>query len=205
MKVPLIVAALLFAAINAHAGNDAAYIWSDDEGSVRITRGIKNIPERYRGKSKPITVEVVAGGSHQAPSGAVDVAGGATTLGFNPEVSPITVPAVFHKSTARDAWIDTGSEYVVITEKLAHSLGYSGRKAEKRVFHTPSGAVTAPVIILAKMSVGGATAHDVPAAILNFEGRGPVSAIVGMSFLSRFAVEINGKEGLITISLPLER
>jgi hypothetical protein len=35
------------------------------------------------------------------------------------------------------------------------------------------------------------------AAIMDFPGRGPVSAIIGMNFLSLFRFEINMREGVI--------
>ena len=56
-----------------------------------------------------------------------------------------------------------------------------------RLFHTE------------RVSLGGVTAHRVPAVIMK-DGLGDIDGLLGMSFLSRFSVHIDHGAGAMTLS-----
>lgn len=154
------------------------------------------MPVKYRSGSAPMKLSTVAEPSAE-PAPKPEPLETERIVRFDPSGGMVAVRAVIGESMERGAWIDTGSEFTIITSKLAVALGVDVKNAEKRVFHTQGGRVSAPVTILKSVKVGPAKARDVPAAIMDFSGRGPVSAIIGMNFLSLFRFEINMRDGII--------
>ncbi|QJQ94549.1 MULTISPECIES: TIGR02281 family clan AA aspartic protease [Halomonadaceae] len=86
--------------------------------------------------------------------------------------------------------IDTGATYVSVSSELAEQLGLEpGRSAS---FHTANGMVEGFLTELDQVSLGGLTALDLRGSIN--PGMGGDTALLGMSFLNRFDIEIRGPE-----------
>ncbi|MGK7344652.1 MAG: retropepsin-like aspartic protease family protein [Candidatus Nitrospinota bacterium M3_3B_026] len=183
-------------ALPASAGEaPAAWRWKDDAGAVHITGDPAKIPPRYRDKASPMRVHTVTGAEESAPRPPGAVRGGRAAVAFDPSGERIGVEAAFDGGISRRAWVDTGSGPVIITTKLATALGYDTGGAAKKRFSYPGGSGSAPVVTLKSVRVGGAEARDIPAVVMDFDGRGPVSAVIGMSFLSRFSFEVDTARG----------
>lgn len=193
----LIAAAQVVCAHTAFAERDSVWRWTDESGAVHITSRREDVPAKYRSASAPMKYSTVAEPAPEPVAPKPAPLEKERTVRFDPSGRMVAVQSVLNDTVERGAWIDTGSELTVITTKLALALGLDMKGAERRVFHTQSGRVNAPVVMLKSVKVGPATAHDVMAAIMDFPGRGPVSAIVGMNFLSLFRFEINMREGTI--------
>ena len=193
----VIAAAQIFCGYPAFAERGSVWRWTDESGAVHISGKLADVPVKYRSGSAPMKFSTVA---EPAPEPVAPKPAPLDTeriMRFDSSDGMVAVRAVLDESMERNAWIDTGSELTIITTKLAVALGVDARGAEKRTFHTQNGRVNAPVTLLKSVKVGPAKVSDVTAAIMDFPGRGPVSAIIGMNFLSLFRFEINMREGVI--------
>lgn len=174
--------------------------WTDETGSVHISGALDDIPANRRASAVPMKYSTVAESAPEPAAPKPEPLQGERSVRFNSSGGMVAVTAVIGGSTERGAWIDTGSELTIITSKLALALGVDLKGLDKRAFHTQNGIVSAPVTLLKSVKVGPATANDIMAAIMDFPGRGPVSAVIGMNFLSLFRFEINMREGVIVFS-----
>jgi clan AA aspartic protease (TIGR02281 family) len=193
----VLAAVQVICAHTAFAERDSVWRWTDESGSVHITGRREDVPAKHKPGSVPMKFSTVAEPAPEPVAPRPAPLEKERIVRFDPSGGMVAVQALIGESVERGAWIDTGSELTVITSKLAVALGVDVKGADKRVFHTQSGRVNAPVTILKSVKVGPAKAHDVMAAIMDFPGRGPVSAIIGMNFLSQFRFEINMREGTI--------
>jgi aspartyl protease family protein len=91
---------------------------------------------------------------------------------------------------AVDFLLDTGATVVAISEPLARRLNLT-RGAAVQV-RTANGDAVAYATRLERVSLGGAVARDVPAHIV--PGMAGDEALLGMSFLARFEIAMNGDE-----------
>lgn len=192
----VIAVAWIFRGHAAFAETGPVWRWTDESGAVHITSALTDVPVKHRSGAVSMKLSTVAEPSAE-PASKPDPLETERIARFDSSEGMVAVRAVIGESIERAAWIDTGSEFTIITSKLAVALGVDARNAEKRVFHTQGGRVSAPVTTLKSVKVGPAVARDVPAAIMDFPGRGPVSAIIGMNFLSLFRFEINMRDGVI--------
>lgn len=85
--------------------------------------------------------------------------------------------------------IDTGASYVVLSPRLAKSLGLSG--ADTVAIQIPGQLMQAQRVTLKSLQVGEIVLYDVPAIIQPMDEDDPMLAgVIGMSALSRLNVEI---------------
>ncbi len=98
--------------------------------------------------------------------------------------------------------VDTGATWCVLSSALADRLGLrSGRAAEMVSVHTASGQIEAPLILVDLLRVGGAEARGVQAIVHDVPGlSSEVGGLLGLSFLSRFKVEIDRVRGVMLLS-----
>lgn len=193
----LIAVAQVICSHTAFAERDSVWRWMDESGAVHITSRRDDVPAKYRSNSVPMKYSTVAEPAPEPVAPKPEPLEKERIVRFDSSAGMVVAQALIGETVERGAWIDTGSELTVITSKLALALGVDVRGAEKRVFHTQNGRVSAPVVMLKSVKIGPAKARDVMAAIMDFPGRGPVSAIIGMNFLSLFRFEINMREGTI--------
>ncbi|GGX94662.1 aspartyl protease [Litchfieldella qijiaojingensis] len=86
--------------------------------------------------------------------------------------------------------LDTGATYLAVPANLADRLGLErGRPA---FFHTANGRVQGYLTEIDQVSLGGLSTHKVRGSIN--PGMGGDTALLGMSFLNRFDIEIRGSE-----------
>lgn len=192
-----IAAAHILCGHSAFAERASVWRWMDESGSVHISGSLEDVPANRRASAVPMKYSTVAESAPEAVAPRPAPLEKERIVRFDPSGGMVAAQVILNDAVERGAWIDTGSELTVITTKLALALGLDMKGAEKRVFHTQSGRVSAPVVMLKSVKVGPANASDVMAAIMDFPGRGPVSAVIGMNFLSLFRFEINMGEGVI--------
>ncbi|EPC02005.1 hypothetical protein L861_20345 [Litchfieldella anticariensis FP35 = DSM 16096] len=86
--------------------------------------------------------------------------------------------------------LDTGATYLAVSADLAARLGLErGRPA---FFHTANGRVQGYLTEIDQVSLGGLATHNVRGSIN--PGMSGDAALLGMSFLNRFDIEIRGNE-----------
>lgn len=89
-----------------------------------------------------------------------------------------------------DFLVDTGATVVAVPEPLARRLGLERGLAQR--VHTANGEAVAYATRLERVDLGGAAGHDVAAHIV--PGMAGDEALLGMSFLARFEIAMNGDE-----------
>lgn len=86
--------------------------------------------------------------------------------------------------------VDTGASVVAMSRPQAGALGLSMEKAEPGTVQTAQGVVRSHFLTLEKVVVGGITAHNVHAAVI--DGNYPLEILLGMSFLRQVNMENQG-------------
>ncbi|MEE9123103.1 MAG: aspartyl protease family protein [candidate division NC10 bacterium] len=94
--------------------------------------------------------------------------------------------------------VDTGAGLCVISPELAGVLGNDpGPGAPSVTLQTLSGTTTGPLVTIPILRVGDAEARDVRAVI--HEPPPGIDGILGNSFLSRYTVTLDPKEGVLSL------
>ena len=88
--------------------------------------------------------------------------------------------------------VDTGATTVAFGSKLASQLGISYRNGQRATVSTANGSVTAYVIVLDSVRVGGLSLNQVEAAVTDgmndWDG-----VLLGMSFMGRLSMQRDGQ------------
>lgn len=113
---------------------------------------------------------------------------------------PTTFVRIRSQSAAIEgrALIDTGATCVLIGTEEAQRLGYDLSMTPAFSVSTASGTVTMPQVILRQVAIGPWEVTDVRAFCYDLPDIN-VSILVGMSFLGRFRVTIDFKDGEIIL------
>ncbi len=183
------------------SGENHVYKWTGANGSVHVSGSIEAVPKAYRESASKIMLITVDSISRESRNRAVSAKGSAN-VAFTRDRGRIIVSAMFNQAVGRKAIIDTGSEWVTITTKLAGALGHNIRSAPQVWVSTHGGARLAPVITLDSVRVGDAVAKKLKAVVLNFAGRGQVSAVLGMNYLSAFVMDVNNSTRRLSLTAP---
>jgi clan AA aspartic protease (TIGR02281 family) len=97
--------------------------------------------------------------------------------------------------------LDTGASLTTISTAVAQELGIPfGPGYPSRTIRTASGTVEAYIVSVESIQVGGLEARDVQVAILDLPGAGQVVGLLGNTFLSRFRVQLDAAQSLLTLS-----
>lgn len=94
-----------------------------------------------------------------------------------------------------DFLVDTGASVVAMSRAHAASLGLNLARGRQGTVQTAQGTVSSRFIDLEKVVVGGITARNVRAAVI--DGNYPVEILLGMSFLRQVGME--EQEGVLTL------
>ena len=96
--------------------------------------------------------------------------------------------------------VDTGATRVTVTESFAQRLQLDVATLPEAEFTMADGRKTkGHTVMFHTMSVGDARAEDIAAAVLPGEIGEPVDGLLGMSFLRRFAVDLDGNSGKLIL------
>ena len=93
--------------------------------------------------------------------------------------------------------VDTGASVVAMSSSHARSLGLDcASRGQPGTVQTAQGTVSSCFMSLNQVTVGGITAHNVQAAVI--DGNYPVDILLGMSFLRQVAME--ERAGVLTLT-----
>ncbi len=92
--------------------------------------------------------------------------------------------------------VDTGASVVAMSSKHATGLGIDYTIGQQGTVVTAQGEVPAHYVTLSQVSVGGVTAHNVAATVI--EGSYPLDILLGMSYLNQVAMQNQG--GVLTLT-----
>lgn len=170
-------------------------------GNYRLTVYKKGFPDEAR------MVPVLAGRPNRVQ---ITLAG---TAPIPPPFTPVKVPIVRQGSAllvqgrVNDQvdtlfLVDTGATFCVLSRATADRLGLTVNSGATLVtVHTASGPIEAPLVQVDRIQVGDAEARNVGAIIHDVPGLPhTIGAIIGLSFLSQFKVEIDPVERVMLLS-----
>lgn len=92
--------------------------------------------------------------------------------------------------------VDTGASVVAISAADARALGIEFDESDRGTVQTAQGTADTHFVTLDEVVVGGITAHNVRAAII--EGEYPLEPLLGMSFLRQVSLQENA--GVLTLT-----
>jgi clan AA aspartic protease (TIGR02281 family) len=85
--------------------------------------------------------------------------------------------------------IDTGATYTSITQEMAEALGYGiGQDTERVLISTANGVVSAPVVILDSVSLGGYGVRNLKAIVLPQRSQ---PGLLGLNYLQNFRFSVD--------------
>jgi predicted aspartyl protease len=106
-------------------------------------------------------------------------------------------------STFEDALIDTGSAFTVIPPQIADFLELEIHKGSPKVhLVTASGLIEPSLKILDKLEIENITVERLPVVIHEIPDPAPIKVLLGMNFLDKARLTLNGKEKSFQIEDP---
>ncbi|MCP8309671.1 MAG: retroviral-like aspartic protease family protein [archaeon] len=103
-----------------------------------------------------------------------------------------------------DALIDTGAAFTVIPPVISDFLELKTSKAfPKAVLVTASGLIEAPVKILEKLEAAGIEIEKLPVVVHKIPDPAPIKVLLGMNFIEKIKLVINGKGRKFDLEDPL--
>ena len=102
-----------------------------------------------------------------------------------------------------DALIDTGAAFTVLPPEISDFLELETDKNLPKIkLITASGLIEAPMRILEEIRVGEVSVKRLQVAIHKIPDPAPIKILLGMNFLERVKLEINGKERRFSVEDP---
>lgn len=96
--------------------------------------------------------------------------------------------------------LDTGATTTVIPTEVALALGYDLSNPQGQIgLLTASGAASAKVITVRKLSAIGETVEDIEVLCHNLPGNSAIKGLLGLNFLKHFNVSISFSTGTIEL------
>jgi clan AA aspartic protease (TIGR02281 family) len=168
--------------------------WVDEKGIVHFTDNVHNIPEKYRGNATRIkAVEP----PRQAEPAKPEPAKASVSLQQRGQVA--IVQATLNGKAPASLIVDTGASYTMISRAIAKELEIEidGKNLPTIPFQTANGVISAPVVKLESIEIGGMQIRDLTAAVYDTFPDASVSGLLGLNFLSHFRMDIDSKNGLL--------
>ena len=122
------------------------------------------------------------------------------TVDLSPAKSGTLVTVLVNDRVAGKFLLDTGAGIVMLSDAFARRLGLDPDGLPSAEFIVADGRkITGRSVILGSMKLGEARAENVEAAILPSGPGADLDGLLGMSFLNRFAVHLDGAGGKLTL------
>lgn len=121
---------------------------------------------------------------------------------FDPESPVIVMYARLSNSETRRITLalDTGATYTMVPWEIAEALGYEPALSKERmVITTASGIERAPLITIDSIGVLGKEARNVECIVHDLPVASRVDGLLGLSFLKKFKICMDFREGVMEI------
>ncbi len=135
-----------------------------------------------------------------AVKGVVRIAQGKQIVRLKRVGNGLLASTTINRKTSALLMVDTGASNVMLSKRTALKLGYN-LYAAKRVNAKLANGKSVPgrIIILKELKVGGASATNIPAIVLEQESGGNYDGLLGMSFLNQFVFQIDTAKNELTL------
>lgn len=105
---------------------------------------------------------------------------------------------------SEDALLDTGAAFTVLPPEIADFLELEADRGHPRArLVTASGMIEASVRVLDELEVAGIRLKSIPVVIHEIPDPAPVKILLGMNFVEKVILEIDGKNSTFNIRDPL--
>ncbi|MCZ6618834.1 MAG: retropepsin-like aspartic protease [Gammaproteobacteria bacterium] len=158
------------------------------QGVTLISADAKQAHVRYLGEEYHLTLSSRIGVSFEPP--------GKSQVDIVPDRLGQYRVRGFINNRFANFLVDTGASLVALSSKDARELGLNYDRGEKGRVQTAQGTTDSYFMILDEVMVGGITAYNVRAAVI--EGEYPVDILLGMSFLRQVGMREQG--GVLTLT-----
>lgn len=128
-----------------------------------------------------------------------DYASGRASIRFRRNAKTLAVKVKVNGTTGSFI-VDTGASYVAITKRFAAQAGLDPSSGRRFYCSTANGRIQASLVNARSVDVRGARATNVPVAIIDDLGADQ-DGLLGLSFLSRFEMKMNGPKGRLTLEV----
>jgi len=123
-----------------------------------------------------------------------------------PRGNHFVVEATLNGSERLKLIIDTGASLTVIkSDRLVSALDSNLSRYPQYLFSTANGAIKAPVIKVASLSVGGFEVTNIEVGGLTLANTSGVDGLLGMNFLRHFRFFIDQQNNLLRLALNSEK
>jgi len=178
------------------------YKWVDDKGTVHFTDDLSTIPEKYREDaetrkpSKEISTPNPKEKSKPSlPAKAAEPEGITVDLVRKHEL--LMTEVLLNGTVRRYFIVDTGASFTLINRLTAKELGITEDENTPYIRAAAvSGIISAPLVTLRSVRVGGAEVENVEAVVYPMVASG--DGLLGNSFLNKFRVAIDSLNGKMT-------
>jgi predicted aspartyl protease len=122
---------------------------------------------------------------------------------FDPSAAAITIPVVLSNGSITintTMALDTGATFVVIRSGLVEALNLIDKAKYTTSVASASGLKTVPRIALPQITALGLVEYDVQSLVVDLPESSRLDGLLGLSFLSKYNLEINFREGFLTLS-----
>ncbi len=165
------------------------YKWIDPKGVIHFSDNLEDIPQPFRNNF------IILPDNPEKNEGMM-IPFEKTAMGF------ILVNVVLNDLVKARLILDTGANFVVITEELSRKLGQDLSSREEAVkLHTNCGEVEGTFFVIRTIELAGARKENVRAVITpigNNALRG-FDGLLGLSFLADFKVTVDYQNGRIIL------
>lgn len=135
-----------------------------------------------------------------AVKGAVEIAQGKQNIKLKRVGNRLMTDSWINRKSHATLMLDTGASNCMLTKRIALKLGYNLNAAKRIKAKLANGKVVpARVIILSELKIGGASAFNIPAVVLEQESGGNYDGLLGMSFLNQFIFQIDTVKGQLIL------
>ncbi len=115
--------------------------------------------------------------------------------------SSLAVPMLLEHRFLATFVVDTGATYTVITPDLAHRLHVKmDSHTPKMNIMTANGVISAPMVTLNSVSIGGIEVHEVKAVVQDLGHDSQLSGLLGMNFFKNMDLTIKRNKLVISVN-----
>jgi len=194
-RVPSIGGLIIWATILCPSVSNAAdfFRWVDERGVVHFTDNPYNIPEKQKAAATKIKGRVTPQSPTPPPQDKASIP-------FQKKGAVVIVPGLLNEKARANFVVDTGASYTMISSAMAKELDIDLSKTPATVpFQTANGTVTAPLVTLESIEIGGFKVTGLAVAVHDIFPDSHVTGLLGLNFLSHFRMDIDTQNGVLTL------
>lgn len=158
--------------------------WVDGNGVVHFTDNLESVPERYRQQASPLDIP-------PTPPRPIEPAK-SVSIPLESGGQVAVVLALLNGKTPASLIVDTGATYTVISYDTANELRIAlSEDTPVTRLQTANGVITAPVVELESVDVGGMRLDRIKAAVHDVASGSTAVGLLGLNFLKHFKFDID--------------